>query len=135
MPYKFNPFTGNFDLVNAEGVEESFVKEAGEDISALKLIYQTDINTVEFADSTTYTESVVLGLSLNSAVTGNDVEILTYGQHDDAFFNFSLNEPLFLGSNGNITNVEPATGFVTQIGHGLGAGGIFIDIKRPIELC
>ena len=135
MSFRFNPLTGNLDLVGSGNEVVQFTKVAGENISALRVVRQSDKDTIVTADSSTYTNSVPLGVSISSGATGVDIEVIQRGQINDFFFNFALNEPLFLGSNGMITVTPPTSGFVTQIGHGLGAGAIYIDLQKPTELC
>ena len=76
----------------------------------------------------------MLGISIQAGLTGQDIAVLLFGKIEDASFNFPLNEPLFLDLNGVITSTPPTTDFSVNIGHSLGLGAIFIDIKEPIEL-
>jgi hypothetical protein len=52
----------------------------------------------------------------------------------DSSLNFPVNESLYLGLNGEITNIAPTTGFVTQIGTSGGPGLMIVNIDQPIEL-
>ena len=110
-------------------------KVASEDISALRLVVATSETNIKLADKDLYEDSKVLGLSITSGLTGENVKIITFGQVKDSFFTFTLNEPLYLGDNGIISQSPALLGFSTTIGHGLGNGAIFIDIQEPIEIC
>lgn len=134
MPFKFNPFTGNFDLVNPEKFENIYLKQASEDISALKIVRAISDTQIAIADNDTYTKSKAFGVALTASTTGGNVRVQTFGEIKDASFLFPINEPLFLGSNGVITITPPILGFVINIGYSLGNGAIFIDINEQIEL-
>lgn len=139
MGFKWNPLTGNLDYYEPkeDGLSVSILQEtlvASENISALKLIYRTSPTDGGLADYQDISKKDVIGLSLTTATIGNTFECLLFGKHEDAFFNYSINEILFLGNNGNITNVAPTTGYSVTIGKGFGTGSIFINIERPIIL-
>lgn len=137
MSYKFNPFTGTLDYFENSGeakLPNIGEFEAGEAISALKLVRASDLATVLIGEKDTYVNSKCLGVALNTVLAGETLEVQEFGKLEDAFFNFPLNEPLFLGLNGLITDTPPVSGFSINIGHGLGTGAIFIDIREQIEL-
>lgn len=139
MGFKWNPLTGNLDYYEPQeaSLSVSILKEtliASENISALKLIYRTSTSEGGLSDYQTLSKKDVIGLSLTPATTGNSFEVLLFGKHDDVFFNYSINEILFLGNNGSITNTPPTDGYSVTIGKGFGPGSIFISIERPIIL-
>jgi len=107
---------------------------ASETISALRLVYQTSPGEAALADYQNATKKDVVGIALTSATVGNEVVVLYFGRVVDAFFNFPLNDSLFLGNNGIVTNVPPASDYSVRIGKSLGSGAIFINIERPIIL-
>lgn len=141
MSYKFNPFTGNLDYFEES---ESIVNDSAkflvddrvlaENISALKLVRAINESEIVLAEPTTYNESKVLGVTLQGGVTTDEVEVLLFGKLEDPSFNFPLNEPLFLTTNGTITDVPPVTGFSANIGYSLGLGAIFINVQEQVEL-
>jgi len=110
-------------------------KVADEIISAIKLVSGTSPTNVKLGQpDTTKLDATIIGLSVTAASTGNQLEIITFGEVTDSSFTYTYNEPLFLGVDGNITNIVPTTGMLTKIGYGLGAGKIFIDIQETIIL-
>ena len=134
MSYKFNPLTGKMDLVgDVQNNADTIKKIASENISALKLVYVDSLNCY-LADNQDNAKTSIIGVALNTASIGDEVEIQTEKEIKDPFFNFSLGEKLFLGVNGEITNVPPMTGTHVCIGHGLGSGAIFINIESEIVL-
>lgn len=134
MSYKFNPFTNTMDRVSegANAITDSY--EADETISALKLVTATSDSNAELARPDTFANSKVLGLAMTAGNLGDKINVLTFGPIKDPFFTFGLNEELFLGASGVVTNSVTGLVFVTRIGHSLGNGAIFIDIETPIEI-
>ena len=110
-------------------------KIATETISALKLVVPVDKDRVEIAEPSVFADSMVLGVATTSGNNGDEIKVTTYGEIEDAFFNFPVNDLLYLGNNGTITNVAPSDPFHVSIGKSLGPGAIFIDIEQPIALC
>jgi hypothetical protein len=122
IPVEVN-FDDNVEFDNADG-----------SVSAVKAIYKT-INGVAHANNnTTLDEATVIGISITGATTGNKVRYKISGRLEDSSFNFTLNAPLYLDINGNITEIAPATGFRTRVGNALETGAIYILLEEPIEL-
>lgn len=109
---------------------------AGESISALRVVYLDDNDTVFKADADDSTKIQVLGIALNAAVTGGQVSVLTFGVAEDASFTFGASVPLYLQNDGFITDLPPEDVpllFNVKIGFGLGASRIYVKPERPIE--
>lgn len=134
MAFKFNPFTGTFDLVddNAGGnaVDPSeIIYPAGEAISALNIVFIGN-DQVYKADSSLLHRPI--GIALNSGNILDPITIKTFGEWSDPSFLFAANETLFLNGNGMISNSAPTSGYANEIGYSMGLGRIFINIKQPI---
>lgn len=137
MAYIINPFTGDLVPSIADAVSAKTLileKEASESISALKLVYLDSSLSCSLADSSISGKINSCGVSINAGILGDIIKILSFGIIEDASFLFGVNEPLYLGTNGEITNIPPTTGYLTKIGYGLGAGSIYIKIEKPITL-
>ena len=103
-------------------------------VSAIKAIYKT-INGIAHGDKdTSYTTATIIGISITGNTTGNQVKYRIDGRLEDSFFNFPLNDPLYLGTNGVITNIVPITGHRTRLGISLGVGAMQIEIEETIIL-
>lgn len=103
-------------------------------VSAIRAIYKT-INGIAHGDpDLTYAEASIIGISITGALSGNTVKYQIDGRLEDSSFNFPLNDPLFLGTDGVITNTPPVTGHNTRLGLSLGVGAIQIEIQMPIIL-
>jgi len=110
--------------------------EAGETISALKIVRLTDMNTVITANNLTCEAAHAIGITCTAATAGNAIDVLTFGKVEDPSFGFTgTNTAIFLDDNGNITDVAPISGQYVILGQSLGAGAIFLNINSPIELC
>jgi hypothetical protein len=111
---------------------------AGDNISALKIVRAVNATDVIESDaSSTFANAKCLGITLTGASVGNLIRIQFFGAVGDASFNFPVNAPLYLTTDGNITDVAPdgvTYNFNTTIGYSLGAGAIFIDLQEPIAL-
>lgn len=144
MSYKFNPHTGMLDLVGGAGnvvadvAATIITREAGETISALKMVIIDSSNNVFYADSNTvYEDSKTIGMAITAGNIGEDIRITTFGVVSDVSFVFSANDQLYLSTNGDITITPPTTPtniYSVFIGQALGAGEIFINVQEPIAL-
>jgi hypothetical protein len=104
-------------------------------ISALKLVRANGPDTILVSNpGGSYFESVVLGVITKTGLTGVLTPVLVYGELRDPFLDFPLNDTLYLGVDGSITNVAPNTSNLTIVGYSLGSGAIFINIQEPIIL-
>lgn len=109
-------------------------KQADITLSATDLVRATGPLTVTRGATDTVDNATVFGITSTAGLAGENVQVIEFGEVEDASFNFPLNAPLFLGANGKVTDVPPVTGVLTQIGHSLGAGKIFLNIQDPICL-
>jgi len=119
----------------AERLTKTFV--AGEDIAIDKIVrVSTNQKAFKAINNGTYEQSQALGVALNAANQDENVTVLLFGVLESATFNFTINNPFFLGTDGDsIQNPPTATGeFVTEIGQSLGTSAIFLDLKRPLEI-
>lgn len=130
--------TGNFDPNTARIPKLSITKIYSETISALKPVSAVNLTQVKVADNDTFSNSKVMGIAVQAGILGFEGLIHIFGILEDASFNFPVNDVLYVGFGGVITNVPPAKingdNYSTTIGYSLGAGAIFVNIQEPIEL-
>lgn len=107
---------------------------AGETVSALKVVRIGANSEAFLSEPDQYENALSVGVTLNTATAGNKVEVLSFGILEDPFFNFPVNDVLFLAVGGAITNVAPTSGIRTIIGKSLGVGSIFISVQEPVIL-
>lgn len=106
------------------------IKVAGEVIPAIKAVYASSPGFVYLGQKTDAAKATILGISKTAAAfVGNVLEVITFGEFEDASLNFPVDDILFLNDNGVITNVAPSGPFLTRLGFSMGAGKIFINIE------
>jgi hypothetical protein len=123
------------DSANVEENISKFVitKTANEAITQFDLVNLDSQNTGVVAGVDNYNDAVVAGLSLDNAAIGQQFRIVVFGVFEDPSFNYTVNSPLFLDTDGTITDTPISTvgKFLTKIGKSYGTGAIFIDINDP----
>ena len=108
-------------------------KQLDATISALRICKATSANTINLASNSDDLGSAFgLCLTVQAGNTGEDVDVITFGQINDGFFNFPLNAPLYLGDDGAIVDTVEPNKPRTIVGHSLGTGSIFINFEKPI---
>jgi hypothetical protein len=110
-------------------------QNAGEILSALKCVYSNSPNTVSLANNNiAFLNANVFGLTITAAQANESTQVQTYGILRDSSFNWIAGAQLYLGTNGNLTDTAPLSGFRTLVATSQGAGSIFINIQEPIIL-
>lgn len=123
---------GNPDAISFEdNIEQDF---ADGNISAIKAVYKTVDGVALGEFNTTINESTIIGITRTSAADGDKLKYKTLGKLEDSSLNFPINDPLYLGANGLITNVAPTEGFRVRLGTSNGSNSMQILIEEPIEL-
>lgn len=134
MGFKWNPITSQLDYFQSDALSAKILvleRTAGETISALKAVYLINPTTAMLANNTDDIQGTVIGITLNAANIGDTIKILSFGILDDPFFAYTINEPVFLGLNGNLITTQPSDGVLTEIGFGLGSGSFYVKINSP----
>lgn len=115
------------------GSVSTFIALAGENVSALKVVYMQS-GTVFVASSSTVAQvGRIAGVAITAATTGNSLTIQTAGRLVDLSWSWTVNLPIYLGSAG-LTQTPPTTGFSCQVATPVSATEILIDIKTSILL-
>lgn len=73
-----------------------------------------------------------LGITTGAAVIDATAYIKTYGELLNSGWNWTLNQPVYLSTAGNLTQTTPTSGFILIVGFPTHATKLFIDIKQPI---
>jgi len=76
----------------------------------------------------------ILGVTTGAAEQDADVEVQTFGEMQEPSFNWTLNQEIFLGANGQMTQTPPSSGFQRVIGFPLATDTLFIDLNTPVVL-
>jgi hypothetical protein len=108
---------------------------AGEVLSALRIISVADDGLGYYSDpGDEESTRRILGMTLEAHLAGQLSQLLREGQHQDPSWSFDVTKRLFLGANGSITQVAPATGISVVLGHVQKPDTIFLNIEKPIIL-
>lgn len=76
----------------------------------------------------------VLGMTLNSGAMGEPVSVIRNGEVIEPSWNWTLYIPVFLGTNGLLTQTQPSTGFSLIVGFPVTTTKLFVSIREPIAL-
>lgn len=106
---------------------------AGQNLSALRVVTMDAGGQAIYASNTTLANATVLGVTTTSATAGTSVTIATSGLITDGNWTWTKG-PVFLGTNGAITQVAPTGGAVlVHVGRALNATTIIIDTDITIK--
>lgn len=75
-----------------------------------------------------------VGVSESSSLAGQNIRVITAGPFDKAAYSFTPGEPVFVGPNGELTQVVPTSWFEQQVGVAITATKILIDIEPALDL-
>jgi hypothetical protein len=101
-------------------------------ISALRAVADTSfgVSTVDPLNSLSLAS--LIGVSINAASNGQMVTVQQKGILQDPSWNWTPNQPIFVGSMGILTNTPPTSIATRQVGVALSATAILIDISDLI---
>lgn len=88
---------------------------------------------VQYATSDDLTHAgKVLGITLGAAVAGDSISIQRVGEVEEAGWNWTLDQPVYLGTNGLATQTQPTSVFSLIVGFPITATKLFVSIREPI---
>jgi hypothetical protein len=120
---------------SGQGTTELLTRVAGENLGGHRVVIVDSDNKVYYADRTNLAHMYkVVGITRGAANVGDSVEIQTYGLMTELSWNWIAGQPIFLGTNGLLTQVPPSYGFCLIIAKALTSTDIFISVKNPIIL-
>lgn len=106
---------------------------ADENILAYKVVRANSLGKAVYASADNLSDAnKVLGVAINSALTADTVNVRAEGFLENPYWNFTPNQNLFLGLNGEITSSPSIGAFSNTIGYALTTTKIFIKIGRSI---
>lgn len=111
----------------------AFQRIAGETLSALRVVYELN-NQVFYLDlADTANIDQLLGVTLNAASPGAEINVQRSGIMDDNAWNWALGR-IWLGVNGTLTQTPATQGFDVLIGYAVSPTRIILNIQDPILL-
>jgi hypothetical protein len=88
-----------------------------------------------YADSTVPSHaSRVIGIIISSVVVDELTQVYITGSVEEPSWTWDINEPIYLSTNGQLTQTPPLTGFLLIVGFPITSTKIFIDLVTPIIL-
>lgn len=88
---------------------------------------------VIYADNTQMGQfGAVLGISLGAANADASVDILRMGEIEEPSWSWLLGQPVFLGTNGLLTQTPPTTGFSLVVGFPVAPTRLFVSFREPV---
>jgi hypothetical protein len=76
----------------------------------------------------------VLGMTLEAVSALSPVNILRGGEITEPSWNWVLNAPVFLSTNGLLTQTSPTSGFSLIVGFPVTTTKLFVSLREPIFL-
>lgn len=111
---------------------QTIVRTAGETISALRIVYESQAQAF-ITDPSTESVFQALGLAITSASAGAETTIQTQGFIDDSSWSWAEGV-VWCGPNGVLTQTPPTTGWDFIIGFATSATRLYIDLNEPVFL-
>lgn len=104
---------------------------AGTTLGGGRAVVLNDQNKLVYPDPSNI-DSWCLGITKTSALTGELVEVQVSGTLTEPAWTWTPSQPVFLSSNGNLTQIPPTTGQIIVLGIAPTSTKLFVDIKTPI---
>ena len=106
---------------------------AGETLSALRVVYELNGSVFLLEPDDEEHIELLLGITITAAVTGSAVNVQLIGAIDDDAWSL-IPGPVWLGANGALTQIPPASGFDVRIGSAVSTSRVTINIEEPVWL-
>jgi hypothetical protein len=133
----FNPFTGTLDYINVQDKIE-VERTTAQIVSGHTLVVPTGSFTTEVADNATLDHHLrTVWMTTMAAGAGEQVQMLAFGAFVEPSWDWVPHMPIYLGSNGAMTQVPPSTPgalFVLQVAIATSPRGIFYNPKVSVVL-
>lgn len=123
-------------LVGSTAASVSISLIASGAIGGHRVVVTNGDGTCSYADASNVAHKMrIVGISSSAAIDGADVIIVTLGKIIETSWNWTIGEPVFVGTNGLLTQTAPTTpSFQHIIGVAIDADTIFVQQNQPIIL-
>jgi len=109
------------------GASSSYIYTAGEILGGHRAII-IDNNLAYYADCTNLSHiNKPIGISNNASALGGEVTVVFFGEMEEVSWNWDIDKPIWISTNGLLTQTTPVTGFLCIIAFPVTATKIFID--------
>jgi hypothetical protein len=118
-------------IPSSDSEEIDLSKEAGENLSAGKVVYVTG-NKAYKASQASHPNPI--GIVAEDASIGLSARIVTEGPVTIPTWSLTQNTPYFLSTNGDITATPPSSGYIIRLGVAASSTTLVLEIHQPVLL-
>lgn len=112
-----------------------FVRVAEDDLGGHRAVVSNEDGTVNYADNTNLDHlGKVLGVTTSAITAGNEVKIVRGGLINFEGWSWDVDLPVYLATNGLLTQNPASSGFSQIIGFAESPTGLFVNLREPILL-
>lgn len=106
--------------------------EAGEVINGHRIVCLVDGKLYKASNQQVAHVGKVIGMSLQAVAEGEMCNIRAFGKITNTGWSLTPNSSYYLTTDGVISDVQPATGFIQLIGFSIDADNLELIIQTPI---
>jgi hypothetical protein len=107
---------------------------AGAALSGNRMVTYDANSAVVYASSADATAHAVLGMTLGAALLGAAVSVQTYGEVVEPSWSWIPLEPVYLSTNGTLSQTAPVTGYCVRLGFALDARTLMLAVEPALKL-
>lgn len=107
---------------------------AGAILSGNRMVTYDALSTVVYASSADASAHAVLGMTLGAALAGAAVSVQTYGKIVEPSWSWTPLEPVYLSTDGTLSQTAPITGYCVRLGFALDAHTLMLAIEPALKL-
>lgn len=112
-----------------------FVRVAEDDLGGHRAVVSNEDGSVNYADNTNLDHlGKVLGVTTSAITAGNEVKIVRGGLINFEGWSWDVDLPVYLATNGLLTQNPASSGFSQIIGFAESPTGLFVNLREPILL-
>lgn len=134
VPLVGNPIQGMPGPPGPPGGSQLVAMQAGEALGGQRVVVARNGKAFHASAADLGHADLVLGVTTGAAVSGASVEVLAQGEMTEAAWAWTLNTPIFLGTNGLMTQTPPASGVWVVVAVPITPTRIAIGIKNSVLL-
>ncbi len=117
------------------GGSSLITKKAGESLGGHRIVRAYNEDKVLYASNSDLSQlHNILGLTTGAASIGSDVAVLVSGEIIEPSWNFTQDQYVYLGLNGQLTQTPPSSGFLLVVGTAIAPTVVFVKIGAPVQL-
>lgn len=98
-------------------------------LSSLADISATKVVTAGLSIADKDTNPRAIGILKNAVMTGELGNVVIDGEFDDSSFSFTVGQPVFLGSNGGLTQTPPTSGWLVVVGTAIKTTALKLELQ------